>query len=102
MDAIAIKRNAIPLLGKTLSPCLLEHVVKHGAETVYIALDTDALNQAIRIAESLLSLNKGVYLVRISEKDPSEAGFVRMMQYIRTAQKLTFNDVVKLKIGARC
>ena len=41
-DAIAIKRNAIPLLGKNLQQNLLMKIVKSTVEKIYIALDSDA------------------------------------------------------------
>ena len=42
-DAMAIKRNAIPLLGKNIQTNLLKRIVESTVKKIYIALDTDAL-----------------------------------------------------------
>ncbi len=46
-DAMAIKRNAIPLFGKTISRRLMKKLVESEVKTVYIALDKDAVKQAM-------------------------------------------------------
>ena len=40
-DAIAIKRNAIPLLGKNIQRSLMKKIVSSNVEKIYLALDTD-------------------------------------------------------------
>jgi len=42
-DAIAIKRNAIPLLGKNIQSSLMKKIVSSKVEKIYIALDSDAI-----------------------------------------------------------
>ena len=46
-DAIAIKRNAIPLLGKTIQKSLMKRIINSSVEKIYIALDKDAIKQAL-------------------------------------------------------
>ena len=62
-DAIAIKRNAIPLLGKNIQSNLLKRIVQSTVKKIYIALDTDAIKQALKHCEYLLNQGKEVYLV---------------------------------------
>ena len=44
-DAIAIKRNAIPLLGNNIQSNLMKKIVTSTVEKIYIALDNDALKK---------------------------------------------------------
>jgi CMP-2-keto-3-deoxyoctulosonic acid synthetase len=52
---MAIKRNAIPLLGKTLPEKLMKKIVSSSVKQIFIALDNDALKQAIQYCETLLN-----------------------------------------------
>ena len=52
-DAIAIKRNAIPLFGKTISNTLKTRIVKNGVKEIYICLDKDAKKQALEFHRDL-------------------------------------------------
>ena len=51
-DAIAIKRNAIPLLGKNIQNNLMKKIVTSVVDKIYIALDRDAIKQALSFARS--------------------------------------------------
>ena len=83
-DAMAIKRNAIPLLGKNIQSNLLKKIVQSTVEKIYIALDTDAMKQSLKHCEYLLNQGKEVYLVELEGKDPSDLGFsyfTKLIQY---------------------
>ena len=97
MDAIAIKRNAIPLLGKMLPPKLLHRLVTEQVQTVYLSLDTDALQQTARIAEELRKNIPNIHIVQLDGKDPSDIGFTKMCELIQTAAPLGFADLIKLR-----
>ena len=53
-DAIAIKRNAIPLLGKNIQSNLMKKIVTSLVDKIYIALDKDAIKQALHFCEKLM------------------------------------------------
>jgi len=97
-DAIAIKRNAIPLLGTTISHELMKKIVTSKVKKIYIALDTDAMKLMLKYAEHLLNNNKEVYLVELDDKDPSQIGFERFTKTIQNTQPLTFQDLLTLKL----
>jgi len=97
-DAIALKRNAIPLFGKTIPKALMMKLVQSDVKTVYLALDNDALKQSIDYAQQLLNLGKDVYLIELEGKDPSEIGFENMTKYLHTAKQLTFSDLLLKKM----
>ena len=97
-DAIAIKRNAIPLFGKTISKALMIKLLQPEVKTVYLALDDDAVNEAMDHAQKLIDFGKEVYLIRLQGKDPSEIGFEGMIQCLQTAQPLTASSLLMLKM----
>lgn len=97
-DAIALKRNAVPLFGKTIPKALMLKLVESDVKTVYLALDKDALKEAINYAQQLINLGKDVYLIELNGKDPSEIGFENMTKYLHTAKQMTFSDLLKKKM----
>lgn len=99
-DAMTIKTNAIPLLGKTVSTELMKQIITSGIKDIYLALDSDALINSIDLAISLNKENRNVYIVSLDAKDPSEIGFIGMKRAIKQASKLSFSELVRLKINA--
>ena len=96
-DAIAIKRNAIPLLGKTIPTKLREKIINQNVSELYLALDDDALRSTSKIAEDFMMNGISVHIVRLTGKDPSELGFVNMCELIKSTPKASFSDLIRLK-----
>ena len=97
-DAIAIKRNAIPILGKNISPVLLGKLLNHTTQ-IYIALDKDASKQAFKYAKQFMDEGKQVYFVRLPEKDPSDMGFTQYTNLVQNLNHLTFSDLLEQKLS---
>ena len=97
-DAMAVKRNAVPILGKTLSKSLMKKLVSNKVQDIYIALDKDALKSALIYSEQFLAMGKKVYLVDMLDKDPSEMGFANFTQHVQQSQELTFSDLLRYKL----
>jgi DNA primase len=97
-DAIAIKRNAIPLLGKTLSKALINKILIERPD-VNIILDDDALNDALEAYNYLVSNGINCNLVSLNGKDPSKLGFKNVTQQIQQNTYSTFEDMIKLKLS---
>jgi len=97
-DMLAIKRNAIPLLGKSITPKLMKKLVESSIKKVYIALDNDAITMALKHCETLISLGKKVFLVEMNDKDPSEMGFQKFLSLIQTVEPLTSDKLLKYKM----
>jgi hypothetical protein len=97
-DALAIKRNAVPLFGKTIPQALMMKLVENNVKTIYIALDNDALKDALKHAEKLINLGKEVYLVELQGKDPSDIGFEEFTKLLHKATQLTFSQLYAKKI----
>lgn len=97
-DAIAIKRNAIPLLGKNIQSSLMKKIVQSSVDKIYIALDKDAQKQALSFCEKLLNEGKEVYLVDLKDKDPSEMGFEKFIETITETYPLTLSGLLEKKL----
>jgi DNA primase len=97
-DAIAIKRNVIPLLGKTIQSSLMKKIINSAVEKIYIALDKDAIKQSLNFCEKLMNEGKEVYLVDLADKDPSEMGFVKFTNLIQNTLPLTFSNLLEKKL----
>ncbi len=98
-DAVSIKRNVIPLLGKNIQSSLMKKIVTSQVDKIYIALDKDAMKQALRFCEMLLAEGKEVYLVDLQDKDPSEMGFKNFTKLIQTTVPLTYYDLMERKLA---
>ena len=97
-DAIAIKRNAIPLLGKTIQKNLMKRILNSMVQKIYIALDKDAVKQSLNFCETLMNEGKEVYLVDLEDKDPSEMGFIKFTNLIQNTLPLTFSNLLEKKL----
>jgi len=97
-DAIAIRRNAVPLLGKSVSNELYKKILTSGVQEIYIALDIDAQDRAQEIAEKFLNQGKRVFLVELPDKDPSEMGFRAFTSHIQSAEEFNLNSLLRHKL----
>jgi DNA primase len=98
-DALAIKRNVIPLFGKNIQPSLMKKLVESKVQKIYIALDNDAIKQALGFCEQLLDIGKEVYLVELKGKDPSEMGFEHFTKLIQNTTPLTQYKLMEKKLS---
>ena len=98
-DAMAIKRNAIPLFGKRISDSLMKKIIESKVEKIYLALDEDALKDAFKHAEIFMGYGKKVYLIEMGDKDPSELGFETFTKLLHNATKLTSSILMKKKLA---
>lgn len=97
-DAIAVKRNAIPLFGKKIMTTLRSRILTEKVKKIYIALDVDAFADSVKEVEYFLNNGIEVFLVKLPEKDPSEIGYRGMIEVIANAKKVDFFDLVKFKM----
>ena len=97
-DAIAIRRNAIPILGKSVSPSLYKKIITSNVNDIYIALDTDARKRAMEIAEQFLNQGKRVFFINLPDKDPSDMGFRAFTEHIQTAEELDLSGIMLHKL----
>ncbi len=97
-DAIAAKRNAIPLLGKTVGTELKKKIVMNNVKTIYLSLDADAMKASIRHINDFLSEDIDVKLVKLDKGDPSDIGYHNFIKLYRKSESIDFSELVKLKL----
>lgn len=97
-DAIAIKRNAIPLLGKNIQSNLMKRIVMSSVKKIYVALDKDAQKKALEFCQQLMNEGKEVYLVDLQDKDPADMGFKHFTHIIQDTEPLGFSDLLYKKL----
>jgi DNA primase len=97
-DALTVKRNVIPLFGKIIHEKLMMKLVSSSVNRIYIALDPDAIKNALKYAEQLMTYGKEIYIVELDGKDASEIGFERFLNCIEQAQPLNFQSLLMKKL----
>jgi len=98
-DAFAIKRNVIPLFGKTMGSNLKKKILKKKVKRIYVSLDTDAIIDSLKIIEDFMGYGISVYFVKLSDGDPSEIGFSKMINIIKNTPETEFSDLMRLKLN---
>ena len=97
-DAMAIRRNAIALLGKNIPNKLKMRLIQHGVKEVSIVLDNDAFKNALYLSESLMNDNIKVRLVRMGSEDAADLGFKKVIERINSTDILDFGQLMQQKL----
>lgn len=97
-DAIAIRRNAVPLFGKTIPSNLEKKIIDKKVSKVYICLDSDALKNAIRFAEKFMNYGIETYLVDLGEDDPNEMGYEKINKEIYNTTPMNLQKLMEYKL----
>ena len=100
-DAIAIKRNVIPLFGKTILSNLRRKIIKKKVKQVYISLDRDAFQDSLKMVEDFMKNDIDVYFVNLPEKDPSDLGFEKVIPLLKETEKMKFSDLMRYKLNGK-
>ena len=99
-DAISIKRNAIPLLGKNIPKLLFERITNKSINKVYLALDSDAMSEILKITDIFSKYNIDVYIIKLKEDtDPSDVGFEEMLKYVKNSESSSFTEQIMMKLN---
>ena len=100
-DAIAIKRNAIPLFGKTVPKILMKKIYEKQVRTIYILLDRDALKDSIKMIDDFMKNGINVYFVDLEEGDPSDYGFEKTINLIKKTNQTSFSDLMRMRLNGK-
>ena len=97
-DALAVKRNAIPLLGKFIPKTLMDSIYKRGVKEIKIILDKDSQDQALYYVNYFM--NNGITVTNIlpTEKDAGDMGFSEVNKMLKQTKKSGFEDVISQKL----
>ena len=98
-DAIAVKRNAIPLFGKIILDNLKKQIIETKVKDVYIALDSDARSKALDICQYFINSGIKVYLAELKDKDPSDLGYKNITKILFESKPITGSDLMLKKMG---
>ena len=77
----------------------MKKIVTSQVNKIYIALDKDAIKQALQFCELLLAEGKEVYLVDMQDKDPSEMGFKNFTKLIQKTVPMTYSSLLGHKLA---
>ena len=100
-DAMAIKRNAIPLFGKTIPKKLMKKIYEKQVRTIYILLDSDAIKDAIKLTDKLMKNGINVYFVKLKDEDPSDMGFKKVINLIKKSEETSFSDLIRMRLNGK-
>ena len=100
-DAMAFKRNAIPLFGKTIMDTLMKKIIESRVKTIYLGLDNDAIVDAVNITENFINNGIEVRMMNFKEKDPSETGFSNLLYLIDRTKKTKFSDLMRVRLNGK-
>jgi len=100
-DAIAIRRNAIPIFGKTIPPKLEKKILDKKVSRIYVCLDSDAINNSIQLCEKLMGWGIKVHLVQLGSEDASELGYDKINTKIYNTPELNLLSLVEYKMFRR-
>jgi len=99
-DAIAVRNNVIPLLGKFPSKTLVKRLVEKKVKKIYVALDEDARKDAVKLSKFLMDYGIETYLLNMKDKDPSELGFKKFWKILKETKQSKFSDIIKGRLYA--
>jgi len=97
-DAIAAKRNAIPLLGQSITSALQQKLIQRDVDSIVIALDADAIKTSLKYTEKFISEGVNVKFMNLQQKDPSEMGFEEFINSYDKSNNIDFENLIKLKM----
>ena len=99
MDAIAVRRNSIPMLGKFPSKILLQKLLQYKPKT-FVALDSDASADASKL--TMLLQHNGIDVTKLSfgdGEDPSSIGYKNFWKMVNH-KPTSFSDIMRERLYA--
>jgi DNA primase len=97
-DAITIKRNAIPLLGKFPSRLLVEKIFMSGVTDIIISLDNDAMTEALKSGEYFRKQGINVKMMYLKDKDAADMGYEKFYEELKKTKEFSSEDLLLNKI----
>ena len=98
-DAIAVRRNVIPLLGKFPSKTLVKRLVEKKVKTIYVALDEDAKQDAVKLSKFLMDYGIKTHMLNLKDKDPAELGFTKFWEIVKNTKESKFSDIIRERLN---
>ena len=96
--AIAVRRNAIPLFGKSIQSELEKKIIGNSVKKLYIVLDSDALKNALGLAKKFMSYGIQTHLVDLGDEDPSDMGYDKINEKIYNTPPMDLRTLVEYEL----
>jgi len=100
-DAIAVKRNAIPIFGKVIPKVLMEKILIEQPSAIKIMLDVDAQKQALHYTDFFTKQGFPTSNIVPTDKDAGEMGFSEANKTIQNTKITTFTDIISQKLNLK-
>jgi DNA primase len=97
-DAISLRRNAIPLLGKTIPRNLEKALLQNKVKNVVIFLDEDAQSDAMKLEQHLKQYDMNVSVVLTKGKDAADMGFETAWEEISNSRSTNFKEYIEQRL----
>ena len=97
-DAMAVKRNAIPLLGKFVPKTLNDTIYKKEVKGINILLDEDAQEQALHYTVQYQNQGITTKNIKPTDKDASDMGFSEVNSKLKESKETEFSDIISQKL----
>ena len=97
-DAMAVKRNAIPLLGKFVPKTLNDTIYKKEVKSINILLDEDAQEQALYYTMQFQNQGITTKNIKPSDKDAGDMGFSQINKILKNTEETNFGDIISQKL----
>jgi hypothetical protein len=98
-DALAVRRNAIPILGKFIPKKLMDSIYERGVRNLNILLDTDAQDQALYYTMYFQKQGFQIKNIIPSGKDAADIGFSEINKIIKNKTETNYEDVILQKLN---
>lgn len=97
-DAMAVKRNAIPLLGKFVPKKLNDSIYGNNVKDINILLDEDAQDQALKYTIEFQNQGITTKNIKPTDKDASDMGFTEVNNKLKESKQTGFSDIISQKL----
>ena len=64
-------------------------------------LDSDAIMDSIKITDDLMKNGINVYYVNLSDEDPSDMGFRKVINRIKETKQTSFSDLMRMRLNGK-
>ena len=96
--AMAVKRNAIPLLGKFVPKTLNDSIYEKQVKSINILLDEDAQDQALKYTMQFQNQGINTKNIKPTDKDASDMGFTEVNNKLKESKETGFVDIISQKL----
>lgn len=99
-DAISVRRNAIPILGKMIPDKLMNRIFMSEVKHINMMLDRDAYKKSLEYTNYFIQ--NGITVSNIipeSNEDANELGFDRVTNLIKNSKNTDWDDIIISKLN---